>query len=121
MNLGIIFLVLALQVVLAFIVIAVLMRSLGKELTEVALEQFDALKAPPDIGKFKEVVVISHVPLTDLVSYRFKSIVARKFKGVPIRFLTDSSLKGGVLIMAGATVMDLSSRKRLEKLWGAIE
>ncbi len=121
MNLGIVFLVLALQVVLALIVIAVLMRSLGKELTEAALEQFEALKAPTDNDRFKEIVVISHAPLTDVVSYRFKSIVARKFKGVPIRFSTDSSLKGGVLIMAGAMVIDFSSKKRLEKLWGASE
>lgn len=118
MNLGIIFLVLALQLVLAFIVIAVLMRSLSKELTEVALEQFEALKSPPDAGQFKEILVLSHAPLTDGVSYRFKSIGARKFKGVPIRFSTDSSLKGGVLIMAGATAIDCSSKKRLEKLWG---
>lgn len=119
MNLGIILLVFAFQVILALVVLVVLMNYLSKELMEVALEQFDALKPPQEGSVVKEIVVMSHAPLNDAVSYRFKSIVARKFKSVPIHFTTDSSLKGGVLITAGATVIDCSTKKRLEKLWGA--
>lgn len=119
MNFGIIILVFAFQVILALIVIAVLMDRLSKELIEVALEQFDALKLPQDNAPLKEIVVISHAPLNDATSYRFKSIVARKFKGVPLSFSADNRIKGGVMIMAGESVIDCSSKKRLEKLWGA--
>lgn len=118
MNFGIIFFVFALQLVMALIVIAVLMHLLGRELTEAALEELEGLKSPQDAGGIKSVAVVSHAQLSNENVSRIKSVVGRKFKGASVEFSTDNTLQGGVMVRAGATVIDCSVKKRLEKLWG---
>ena len=118
MNFGIIFVIFVLQIVLALIVVIVLKRSLGKELTQVALERFEVLKYEKDIAQLKEIVVVSHTPLEASAEARIKAVAVKKFKGIPLNFATDSALKGGIRIIVGATVIDCSAKSRLDVLWG---
>lgn len=118
MNFGIVFVVVVLQIVLALIVVVILKRLLGKELTQVALERFEALKFQGDITQLKEIVVVSHALLDGLVEARIKAVVVKKFKGIPLNLTTDNTLKGGIRIIVGATVIDCSAKSRLDVLWG---
>ena len=118
MNFGIIFVIFVLQIVLALIVVIVLKRSLGKELTQVALERFEVLKYEKDIAQLKEITVVSHAPLEALVEARIKAVVNKKFKGISLNLTTDNALKGGILIVVGTTVIDCSAKSRLDVLWG---
>ena len=118
MTLGILLVVLVLQLLLALIVVVVLRRSLGKELMGLALEQFETLRLQGDWAQLKEIGVVSCAPLEDAVATRIKSIAAKRFNGAALKFSTDSALKGGMKIMIGATVIDCSSKSRLDSLWG---
>ena len=118
MTLGIILVVLVLQVLLALIVVVVLRRSLGKELTSVALEQFETVRLQEDSAQLKEIIVVSCAPLEDAVLSRIKAIAAKRFNGTALRLSTDGALKGGMKIMIGTTVIDCSSKNRLDSLWG---
>jgi F0F1-type ATP synthase delta subunit len=118
MTLGIILVVLVVQVLLALIVVVVLRRSLGKELTGVALEQFETVRLQEDSAQLKEIIVVSCSPLEDAVTSRIKAIAVKRFNGVALKFSTDTTLKGGMKITIGATVIDCSSKNRLDSLWG---
>jgi F0F1-type ATP synthase delta subunit len=118
MAFGIFLVVLVLQGLLALIVVVVLRRSLGKELTGVALEQFETLRLQEDSAQLKEIIVVSCAPLEDAVALRIKAIAAKRFNGTALKFSTDTTLKGGMKIMIGATVIDCSSKNRLDSLWG---
>lgn len=118
MNFGIIFVVFILQVVLALIVVAVLKRFLGRELTKVALERFETLKPQEDTAELKEIAVFSHSPLDPSVEARIKAVAAKKFKGIPLNLAVNDALQGGVVIIIGSNVIDCSSKTRLNHLWG---
>jgi F0F1-type ATP synthase delta subunit len=118
MDFGIIFLIFGLQVVLALIVIVVLKKLLDRELVESALEQFEVLKYQEDPSQLKTIAVVGHKALKDQIRSRFKSVAARKFKGVPVDFPTDAGLKGGVKVVVGRTVIDCTLNDRLEKMFG---
>jgi F0F1-type ATP synthase delta subunit len=117
MNLGIIFLIFGLQVVSALIVIFVLKKLLDRELIESALEQFEVLKCQEDPVQLKNINVVGHKAMSGEVESRFKHIAARRFKEIPIKFSTDPSLKGGVLVLIGGTKIDCSLSDRLERLF----
>lgn len=118
MGLGILWIVLILQVFLILIVVAVLKRSLSKELMQVALERFETLKPQEDLTQLKEISVVSHAILDDRVLSRLKTIAAKKFKDVPLTLSTDTAIKGGLRILVGQTIIDCSIQSRLGSLWG---
>jgi|CXWL01.1.fsa_nt_gi F0F1-type ATP synthase delta subunit len=116
MALGILLVVLVLQALLALIIVVVLRHSLGKELMSVALEQFETLRLQEDSAQLKEIAVVSFAPLDESVAARIKAIAAKRFNGTALKFSTDSALKGGMKIMLGTTVIDCSSKNRLDFL-----
>jgi len=118
MALGIFLAVLVLQMILALIVIVVLKRFFGKELIQVALERFETLRPQEDLAQLKEITVVSCAPLEEVIASRVKAIAAKRFKGASLIFSTDSVLQGGMKIMIGGTVIDCSSKNRLNFLWG---
>ena len=117
MNFNIIFLVFGLQVVLALVVIFVLKKLLDRELVESALEQFEVLKYDGDPSVIKTIAVTARKPLGAEIQSRFKSIAARRFKGMSIDFSTDAELKGGVKVVIGKMQIDCSLNDRLERLF----
>ena len=118
MNFGIIFVVIGMQAFLALIVMFVLKKYLDRELIDVALERFETLKYQGDLAQLKEILVVSHRPLNEFVQARIKAVADKRFKGVALNLSTDTALKGGVMIVVGAVVIDNSTRQRLDALWG---
>jgi len=118
MNLGIVFLFFGLQIVLALIVIVVLKKLLDRELIASALEQFEVMKYQGDLSQIKSIHVVGHKDMAGEIRSRFKSVAARRFKGIALDFSTDAGLKGGVKIVLHQTVIDCSLSDRLEKLFG---
>lgn len=118
MNFGIVLVVFVLQVVLALIVVFVLKKFLSRELIDVALERFEVLKYQGDLAQLKEISVVSHKPLDGSVQARIKAVAGQRFKGIPLNFSTDSTLKGGLTITVGSTIIDNSTSNRLNALWG---
>jgi F0F1-type ATP synthase delta subunit len=117
MNFGIIFLLFALQIVVALIVSLVLKKLLDRELIESALEQFEVLKYQGDSALIKTISVVGHKDLAAELQTRFKSVAARRFKGVAVSFSADRELKGGVKITLNDAVIDCTLRDRLQKLF----
>ncbi len=117
MNFGIIFLIFALQVVAALIVMAVLKKLLDRELIESALEQFEVMKYQGDSAWLKTITIVGHKPLGVEIQARFKSIAVRRFKGVVLDFSSDAELKGGVKVALQDIVIDCSLSDRLKKLF----
>ena len=118
MNFGIVFLFFGLQVVSAVIVIFVLKKLLDRELIASALEQFEVLKYQGDLSRVKIIHVVGHKDMGEEIRARFKSIAARRFKGVALDFSTDRDLKGGVKVVMDQTEIDCSLSDRLDKLFG---
>ncbi len=118
MAIGIILIIVILQLLTALIVIFFLSRRLSKELIILALEKFEVLKIQQDLSQITEVSVCSMASLDDNIAARIKVIAAKRFNGIPIRFMTEQGLKGGMVIMVGENVIDCSARNRLSFLWG---
>ena len=118
MNFGIIFLVLALQIVFALIVVVFLKKYLDRELIEAALEHFEGLRYQGDLTQLKEISVVSHKALNESVQSRIKNIAAKRFRGIPLNFSTNEALGGGILIVVGQNIINNSTRHRLNALWG---
>ena len=97
---------------------SVLKKVLDRELIQTAIEEFETLKYQGDLVQLKEIVVVSYKDLDDAVQARIKAVADKRFKGIPLNLSTDSMLKGGIRIVVGQTVIDNTSRKRLNALWG---
>ena len=118
MNFGIVFVVFVLQVFLALVVVIILKKFLDRELVEAALERFETLKYQGDWAQLKEIVVVSHKILDESIQARIKAVAGQRYQGVPLNFSTDSTLKGGLMIIVGSSIIDNSASNRLNALWG---
>ncbi len=110
---GLIFLFIIVQIIVAWIVVVVLNNKLKKELIEAALENLHANLSSATQG---EVLVISVGEIDPQLRARIESIIKRKASAASVRFESDAGIKSGLIIHIGTIVLDFSLADRLKKL-----
>jgi len=102
------------QCVFVMAVVFILKMLLDKELMQSALEKFGSCK---DSHEIKEIVVCSASKISEALKSDLESIRKNKMPQANFNFLEDPSLKGGIVIKIGDTLLDFSLQSRLQHFW----
>jgi F0F1-type ATP synthase delta subunit len=113
--------VLLLQALLVVPVFFLLWIVLQKELLSVALEKFAELRLAPGQDQVDQVNIVTASRLSLRQKESWTQAVRQRFGSVPVNFLENRELGGGVILQAGAVVLDHSLALWFRRLQGREE
>lgn len=117
-SVDIVFKLIVLQAVLIIPVFFLLCFFLQKELLCVAFEKFLELKLAPGQNQVDCVDVVSASRLSDRDRHSWTAAVRQRFGNVPVNFLQNRELGGGIVLRAGSLFFDHSLSFWFRRLQG---
>jgi F0F1-type ATP synthase delta subunit len=105
------------QVVFIGIIVLVLRKVLDGILIENAVKHFETMKTDENLRKIPEIVVLSSHGLSSAIQNRIQRAVKRNFEAPKVVHKIDKSLKGGIIINLGKSIIDGSLITRWSMMW----